>query len=752
MNVESPPKRAAATERAADVAAALAQFKTLDEALEYLVRLVTHLTKSERASLFLPDPYAGQLYARVALGDLKHEIRIDDRSGVAGSVFQSGEASIVNDPYKDKRFNRTVDEQFGFKTESMACVPITAFGDQVVGVLQVLNRRTGRFTKRDATILADVASQCAATLHAFNLIEQNERSRKREMEFMNLVSKLTTELDLTTLLDRVVAAATEMLDAERATIFLNDERHDELFSLVAAGMGAQEIRFPNHMGLAGTVFQSGESVNIPHAYADLRFNPAFDKQTGFFTRSLLCVPIVNKAGKRIGVTQALNKAGGPFSEEDESRIKAFTAQIAIGLENAKLFNDIRAMQNYTDSMLQSMSNGVLTVAEGGVVRTANAAAARIFRVDHASLVGREIGGLLGESNAWLGKEIARVRESGEEALIADADVHTGSGRVSADITLQPLRDHTGENMGVLVLINDISDAKRARTTLSRYMDPRLAVDLMSRGEADDLMGGQATEASILFTDIRSFTSISEELGPQRTVEMLNEYFELMVHCITDHGGMLDKFIGDAMMAGFGVPLPDPDAADASVRAAIQMLFKLRAWNASREFDTKPPIAMGCGINTDVVVTGNIGSSKRMDFTMIGDGVNLAARLESACKTYGAQLLISEFTQKKLRGIYALRELDRIVVKGKSKPIGVYEVLDFHDEDTFPNRMDTVGHFLEGLSRYRARRFEEAAVQFEQALKANSNDKPSAMYVERCAHFQASPPPEDWCGEWVMTSK
>ena len=165
-----------------------------------------------------------------------------------------------------------------------------------------------------------------------------------------------------------------------------------------------------------------------------------------------------------------------------------------------------------------------------------------------------------------------------------------------------------------------------------------------------------------------------------------------------------------------------------------------------------PVGMGVGVNTDNVVTGNIGSSKRMDFTMIGDGVNLAARLEGSCKTYGAQIIISEFTQIKLKGIYALRELDRIVVKGKTEPVSIFEVLDFHDDETFPARMDVVGHFTEGLAHYRNIKFDDAIRSFKAALDANSEDVPSKLYIERCELFKKSPPPEDWSGEWVMTEK
>ena len=142
-----------------------------------------------------------------------------------------------------------------------------------------------------------------------------------------------------------------------------------------------------------------------------------------------------------------------------------------------------------------------------------------------------------------------------------------------------------------MLVEDISSEKRVRSTMSRYMDPQLANQLLEEGDGQAMLGGQAAEATVLFTDIRSFTTIAESLGPQATVSMLNEYFEIMVACISDAGGMLDKFIGDALMAGFGVPLPSDDAPDAAVKSAISMISQLRDWNAGRLAADKPAINM-----------------------------------------------------------------------------------------------------------------------------------------------------------------
>jgi adenylate cyclase len=183
-----------------------------------------------------------------------------------------------------------------------------------------------------------------------------------------------------------------------------------------------------------------------------------------------------------------------------------------------------------------------------------------------------------------------------------------------------------------------------------------------------------------------------------------------------------------------------------------MISRLREGNLARVGQGKRPVNIGIGLNTDVVVSGNIGSNKRMDFTIIGDGVNLAARLESACKSYAARILISEFTRKRLRGTYRMREADRVIVKGKTQPVAVYEVLDYHDESTFPHLMDVVNQFNDGLGKYRAGRWDEAVAAFQEALRLHPDDQLSQIYVQRCLSLKARPPEGPWDGVWVMEEK
>ena len=271
---------------------------------------------------------------------------------------------------------------------------------------------------------------------------------------------------------------------------------------------------------------------------------------------------------------------------------------------------------------------------------------------------------------------------------------------------------------------------------------------------ENLIFGHAESdfVTILFSDIRAFTEISENLSPQELMDFLNGYLREMNPPIMEHQGFVDKFIGDAMMCIFGTPIPHDDDPDRAVRAAIRMMTDLKVFNDKRSAEGKMPIDHGMGINTDSIVSGNIGSPKRMDYTVIGDGVNLAARIESACKQYGAHILISEFTYKAVKATYRTRQVDYVIVKGKTEPVGVYEVLDFHDDSSYPNLVEALGIFNDGYRSWNEAKWDQAVKLFKDVKKLNPNDKAAQLYLDRCDHMKKNPPKGDWNGVWVMTTK
>ncbi len=732
------------------VAHRVAEGESLDEQLTSLIEMATQAIGADRGTLFLNDPETHELYSRVAQGNFKREIRILNHTGIAGYIFNAGKGEIVEDAYSDRRFNRSIDQQTGYRTRNIVCAPIKTVRGEVIGAIEVLNKKGGPFLSEDLNLLEAMATQAAAFLQRSIFFEKTEKERQRESEFMNVVSEVSTEIQLGALLRKIMATVTKMLNAERSTLFVNDEKNKELYTEIGEGLGATQIRFPNHLGIAGTVFTSGQSVNIPHAYADLRFNPEFDKKTGFFTRSMLCIPVVNKDGKIIGVTQVLNRRGGPFTAGDEARLKAFTAQVSIALENAQLFDEVQNMKNYNEAMLESMSNAVITVDEEGKIVTCNAAGLRITRAASGEILRKPVAEFFTGKNGWIIERQKQVGQTGESDVVMDAEMEFGGEKVSVNAATLPLISVKQKKLGTMIVLEDISEEKRVKSTMARYMDPAIADQLMASGR--DVLGGASSMVTILFSDVRSFTTLTEQLGAQGTVSLLNEYFTLMVDCVQREGGMLDKFIGDAIMAAFGIPVARGDDEDRAVRAAVAMIRELTLFNRARATRGQKPVEIGIGINTDEVVSGNIGSPKRMNYTIIGDGVNLASRLEAANKQYRTRILVSEFTYKKLRGTYRSREVDSVVVQGKTEPAVVYEILDYHTEESFPNLMEALNQFKHGLAEYRKQAWDQAAGAFREALRLNPADKVAEMYIERCDYFKAHPPGDNWDGVWVMKSK
>lgn len=298
---------------------------SLDELLPRLMGIVTESLLAERSSLFVYDRETDELFTRVAQGDGVGEIRIPADAGIAGAVFKAGKAEIIGDVYADPRFNPAADKATGFRTRDVLCAPVKG-REGPIGVVQALNKRIGSFNAADVHMLEALAAQAASALEYARMLEIVEQTRREEAQMLDVVNAISSELQLDALLARIISVATDILHADRGSLFLYDPQNDQLWSRVAEGLETKEIRFPSSAGIAGEVFTSRAVLNIPDAYADARFNQAFDQKTGYRTRSILCVPIIDKTGDCTGVVQILNKAEGPFDASDVRRLQAFASQ------------------------------------------------------------------------------------------------------------------------------------------------------------------------------------------------------------------------------------------------------------------------------------------------------------------------------------------------------------------------------------------------------------------------------------------
>jgi two-component system sensor histidine kinase ChiS len=262
---------------------------------------------------------------------------------------------------------------------------------------------------------------------------------------------------------------------------------------------------------------------------------------------------------------------------------------------------------------------------------------------------------------------------------------------------------------------------------------------------------QANRITTLFSDLRSFTTISEGMTPQALFAFLNEYLAQMQGSIDQYGGFVDKFIGDAIMALFDQD--GAEQAEAAVKAGIGMQQRLREWNLERSGPPDHPVASGVGIHTGTVMLGTLGSSTRVDSTVIGDAVNLASRLEGLTKHYGVRVIVSEDTWDILdKSVFESRELDYVSVKGRGAPVKIHEIYqDLVGEDLDRHRR-LVETFHPALALYRDRQWAKAKAGFQACQEINPRDLSSSMFVERCDYYRDTPPADDWDGSFTMKSK
>jgi adenylate cyclase len=654
-----------------DLSNRAANAQSLDTLLARLIETTSAAIHAERGTVLLHDKARGELYAKIAQGAEINEIRIPDHTGIAGEVLHSGQAVIVHDAYADPRFNATVDKHTGYTTRNLLCAPIKTRTDDVIGVTQLLNKRHGTFTAEDLMLVEAMTSQVSATLQNAQLFAQMQRAREEERQFLEMTAAISTELQLQTLLTKLMATTTAMLVAERSTLFLHDEKTNELWSVVAQGAEINEIRIPSHLGIAGTVFTTRTTINIPDAYADPRFNPAIDKRTGYRTRSILCMPIINKEGKVIGVTQVLNKQGGPFTAIDEERLKAFSAQASIGIENAKLFEDISNMKNYNENILQSLSNGVMTLdAEKRIVKC-NDAILHILKIDINKALGTYADDYFSVHNEWLINVINRVTATGEADLIMDTNFSLPNGNsLSVNLTALPLINVQKEIIGSMLVFEDITEEKRIKSTFGRYLSKEVVEELLSSPNGLKL-GGEIREVTFLVSDLRGFTSMTSRLPPHDIIGILNRYLERMVDIIAQYRGTVDEFQGDGILAFFGAPLAASDDPERAIACAIEMHRALVEINTEQRHLCLPELVMGIGINTGEVIVGNIGSEKRSKYGAVGSAINTAYRIESY--TVGGQILISPSTYERTRSLVQLRSTLEVQFKGLERPITLYNV-------------------------------------------------------------------------------
>ena len=293
------------------------------------------------------------------------------------------------------------------------------------------------------------------------------------------------------------------------------------------------------------------------------------------------------------------------------------------------------------------------------------------------------------------------------------------------------------------------EKRKIRGAFSFYVTPSVVNEMLKNPEKLKL-GGDKKELSVLFSDIRGFTTLAEEMEPEALVNLLNEYLTDMTNIVFEFDGLLDKYIGDAVMAVFGAPLEQTDHPIRACRTALKMLERLRKMQEKWEAEGAPRLDIGIGINTGPMVVGNMGSERRFDYTVMGDSVNLASRLEGINKEYGTRVVISEFTYERVKNDFFCRELDAVRVKGKVRPVKIFELMALRSNQD--PRIDIIEVFAKALRHYREQEWDRAEEKFKEILNKIPEDVPAQLYLQRIANLRQEPPGPNWDGVFTMKRK
>ncbi len=394
----------------------------------------------------------------------------------------------------------------------------------------------------------------------------------------------------------------------------------------------------------------------------------------------IIAPLTEKK-KVIGAIVLLDKelrtGLSPFTSNDKNMLSAIAVQASVAYSNTSLLDTLIESQRFNTSVMESIHTGVITTNLFGEVDLVNNAALEILQLHRDEIIGNHYE-IVFEKNQPLIEFLQKVenssitlKESNHQLLVKDSEI-------LVNLSISPLMDEMKGSIGLVIALEDISNLDKIKSTFKKYVSKQIVDQILEHEEHLNL-GGQELEVTTLFSDIRGFTSMSEKMSARDVVETLNEYFDKMIEVVFKYNGTLDKIIGDALMVIYGAPLGSHDDVERALLTAIEMQQKLEELNVKRKSNNQLPLEIGIGLNTGKVISGNIGSKVQMNYTVIGDAVNLSSRLCSYAKS--GQIIVSESVYKALKNNshFAFKELEPIYVKGKEKAIQVFEVLFFKND-------------------------------------------------------------------------
>jgi len=552
---------------------------------------------------------------------------------------------------------------------------------QAGAVRETLKESRAKLSKKTMVELENLETtldQLSKKMEAF----ETEHSNLRALAGIGQVVNSSLELD--SVLQIVMDTIIRLSHAERGFLMLRDER-GEMTSRIARNWEQESIN-TNEFAISRTivekVIEMGEPILTTNAQEDPRFGSQ-ESIVAFNLRSILCVPLKVK-NELIGVIYADNRIrSGIFTEKERDLLTTFANQAAVAIDNARLFSSLKhtlaevtELKNLMDNVFASIASGVITADIEDQVTLCNRAAESILGHAAIEIIGHPLNEIIPTIAENIVPHIASVRQTNHPVVGLElSHILPKRGAVDWRLNLSPLKDADQSTQGVAIVLDDMTERKRLEAQ-RRLFERMVSPAVINQLDPNSLqLGGKRVDITVLFADIRGFTTFSESLSPEHLVSVLNRYLAAMAEAVLSQEGTIDKFLGDAIMAWFNAPIPQPDHTLRAVKAAL--FLRKTVEGLYQELPKDLHLAFGVGIHYGDAVLGLIGTDRRLEYTAISDSVNTAKRIqENSAKN---QILISKEAYQRIKDYVEAQPHEKMEVKGKRQPLEVYEVLGLKKE-------------------------------------------------------------------------
>tara|TARA_Y100000590_G_scaffold297103_1_gene334815 strand:- start:24640 stop:26670 length:2031 start_codon:yes stop_codon:yes gene_type:complete len=548
------------------------------------------------------------------------------------------------------------------------------FRKEPLGILFIGEKIMGeKFTILDENVIRVVSNHLVKSLHNKRLLDDLDKKRKdlnlkllEQQTLFDISVAISSMLDVEKLGEEILWRSVGVLNTSKGFI-LQEEKNSPILKVSSSfNWDTSKMLLSKKLKIFETINKSRKGVVFTS-----HFKTTIQKK---LKEDHIIIAPIQTIKNNIGYMVLCNKETRDgvvdFDSTDLDLLTALCNQAAVAVDNARLFKDITESKQFNDSILGSIATGVITLNELGEVDSINDAGSKILKMKDEEVIGNHYMFLF-EKDYEILELVQKTEMNNKIQTEMNLPFLTVSKDARINASASPREDRDGGVRGLVLAIEDISDVSRVKNTFKRYVSKQV-VDEILDDETKLNLGGEKREITVLFSDIRGFTSMAESMSPESVVSTLNEHFSAMIDIVFKHNGTLDKIVGDQLMIVFGAPTTQDDDTERAMFTAQEMQEKIKLINKERAKRKEKSVHVGIGINRGAAVSGNIGSQERMDYTIIGDAVNLGARL---CSAAGAdEILISKTVYDIVKDKVSCKELEPINVKGKKEKISVYRAL------------------------------------------------------------------------------